>query len=715
MPVSQEQLYTAIRNADAAGDTAAVKALLGTLNGGGSDAAPKQQVKGQVSWEDGKYTAETSHAVDASPEERQQLAFDALTKKYPGVQFPKPETIKLAGGQAPNADGSFGTFAKHLATNVLKGAYSLPDLLAEGGNAAGNALMDAGSFLATGGGASSGTVGDPSSSDRVANVFQSGKTSVATAGQALDRNDPAAAGVPGAFGQQMLGGMIMPGPKLPSATPKFGFNPIAQAEARSASPLVSNALSQGQTDAEGIVATGQREGVRVMTSDVRPPTTFVGKALRAMAEKIPVVGTGGVLGPGGRAAQQEERIAAAGNLVKDFAGDGTSADAVNAVTADLSATRKAAVQNLTGIKKRILRSLPGEVPAPLTLKAIDDQIATLADVDTAAAKTVIGKLRDWRTTLQSASKSVDTGLLDADGKSIIRTVPPSGKSLKTIELLRKEMGDAFKGDNAAEIRSTGEAALKSIYGPMREDMGAFIKANGGTGAHAQWKKANDELAAMAGELDATNFKRALQKADLTPEGAAKLIFSKTPSDIKRLAGNLSPAGLNKAQSAIIHKVAEDATENGVISPIKFKSGLAKVDDATGIFFNPEAKARIDGLQRLLEATGRASEASVMPNNGAQAIPYMLGGAGLAHPYLLGSIGVAGRIYESGPVRNLLLRLGRTTPGSKQEAAVMDTIGKTLQKLVPRLAAPAAVNSPANDALGVFMRSPGNAAAQDKTN
>ncbi len=271
--------------------------------------------------------------------------------------------------------------------------------------------------------------------------------------------------------------------------------------------------------------------------------------------------------------------------------------------------------------------------------------------------------------------------------------------------------------NLAALTGTGQKAVNAVYGPLREDMGAFIEAQSGNGAKARWKNANDQLRTMIGDLSDGAFKRTLQKAETTPEGAAKLIFSKTPSEVKRLFNNLSPAGQAKGRAALIQKAAEGAIdENGVISPQKFARGLDAVDKATGVFFPEVEKARIDGVSRLLKATQHASEAAASPLTGAQNTP-LLFGAGLTA--LFGKavipaatmIGLVARGYESGPMRDLLLRLGRSKPGSAGEANVLNALAENMKRLAPR-AAPAAVNNiPANDIGSVLSQSTTAAAAQ----
>lgn len=720
MPYTPDQLLAAAKKADASGDGEAARKLLVEYKAATQQAPQQRQLTvksdpldpnspdvpatqfettGKASGKEYKIKFLAPAGADDST--IQAMSLSALRDAYPSVEFSRQVNVHHPDQpvERPTWAEAGWQAARDLGTNLSAGAAAIPDLLSQGGRAIQDIAGEAANFLATGGGASSGTVGNPSGADRQGAMLRSAinapqMAGPQTIGEYSNALNPQAQNAPGAFAQQMVGSAIVPIPG-PKAAPKAGYNALALAEQASAraAPVVENALAAPTAKEVGrqVVDTGKREGVRVMTSDVRPPKTFLGKAARATAEKIPVVGTGGLLGPGGRAAQEAERIAAIKNLVAEH-GSESSDELVNAISGDLAKTRGAQLTKLSAAKDSVISGIPGAVPAPNATKALAEQVVRLEGINAEAFAPVISKLKQFGEALNS------------------------GKTLSQIEGNRKLLGDLFADPNLAAIKGDGQKALNAIYGPLREDMAAFIKANGKPGDLARWKGANERLAAMAGELKDAGFKRVLQKAETSPEDVAKLLFSKKPSEVRRLFSNLSPAGLVKGRAALIHKAAEGATDAaGNISPQKFATGLGALEKATGAFFAPVEKARIDGLQRLLVATSRASEASVMTNSGQQAVPYLLGGAGAAHPYLLGTLGLLGRAYESGPVRDLLLRLGRANAGSKQEGAMLEAIMTTLQRLAPRLAAPAATNAPANDVGSILSRSPGSAAAgQDVT-
>lgn len=439
-----------------------------------------------------------------------------------------------------------------------------------------------------------------------------------------------------------------------------GLNKLA---ARAPRP---NALA---ADARQIVDAGAEWNVPVKTSDVRPPQTPVGRTARLTGEMIPIAGTGG--GMGGRATQQASREEAVQRFVKEFGGDPASIDDV---TKDLVATRGKELSTLTRAKDSVIDGIEQTVsPVQLrnTLRTIDTQVAKLNRANSEAFAPVISKLESFRNTLAS------------------------GKSLREVEMNRRLLGDLFADPSLASIKGDGQKALNAVYAPLREDMGAFIKGAAGPEAAAKWKGANDRLSAMAGELDSAKFKGILNSAETTPERAAELLFSKRPSDIRRLFENLSEQGKTKARAAIIHEAAKKSTDGDVISPDKFKQAMMAMDNATGVVFSKNDKTRIDGFIRLLEATQRAKIANTEVMTGARNTSFI---AGLGLHQLFGNmtipasvaIGLMARGYESATFRNLIMNLGKSKKGSPAEAAV----GRKVYDYITR--AGITQGTPAND-------------------
>lgn len=449
------------------------------------------------------------------------------------------------------------------------------------------------------------------------------------------------------FGSQMIGASMIPfGPKVtpPSSVPRLTPPPRAPR-------IIPNA--------QEVVAAGKANGTRVMTSDIRPPTSAPGKFSRWLGEKVPFVGTTGM-----REAQQAQRVAAIKNTVADFGGNAErtvlddTAKPINEVAANLAQTRGKQLTDLTTAKNAVIDGLDGNVPVDRTLTSIDEQIAKMEALKLPELKPAIAKLQGWREALQS-------------------------QPLRNVEDIRKAMGEAFQAPELGGIRSTGEKAVSAIYDPMKAEMGTFIAQRGGQDAFKTWANANEHLSAMAGELKSAKFRNVLRNEELTPESVGNLLFSSNPSDVTRLMSNLSRTGQAKAREAILQRAYDGAIGSDGLSAERFISNLDKLSPSITSAFKGADLQKVQGLGRLLDATRRAAKAGYMPTTGAQNTPLLvlggllqtLGTAGTA--VAGGGYGLLARAYESAPVRDALIRAARVKAGTRSEAYVMDHAAKAL--------------------------------------
>jgi hypothetical protein len=558
-----------------------------------------------------------------------------------------PPPAGPSGGRFLGQLGEAGQTALDVTQNTLAGlaqgaAAGVYDFPLQVGNTVERGVNYA---LGEGGGALMDMVGLPGAADwwrQGANANEAqlaGPTSLASLASvspAIERLSPTPEGMGGArLVTQFIGGSMVPfGPK---AAPRI----TAPATAARAAP---NAARE-------VIDAGRQNNVRVMTSDVRPPTTFTGKVARATGERIPYAGTGGP-----RAAQQTERVEAVRELARETGAD-VGAELLDEVAEDFATTRGGQVSGLTRAKNAVIDSIPAPLaPANVarTLEAIDAQTRRLASIDAEAFAPVIDRLTRF-------------------GANIA-----SGKTLREIEGNRKLLGDMFEDASLAAIKGDGQKALNAIYGPLRDDMAAFIESNAGPAARSTWASANRQLSSLMGELDDKVFAGALRSADTTPENVARLLFSKKPSEVRRLVSNLSPAGRQKAQAAIIERAVETATDaSGALSPDRFANEVGRLGNSIGVVFEGADLARVKGLERLLQATKQAGVASAAPPTGVQNSQLlMVGGVGASGgtgAIPLAIYGGLARLYESAPVRNLLVGLGKTTPGSKGESQMLQRI------------------------------------------
>ncbi len=535
-----------------------------------------------------------------------------------GVAQPKTEIEKLVQATAAGAGGAGGIAAAGQAIKTAAGAASP---IAKG---IGQALA-AQPLMQVAGGAASGAAGKAAQ--------ESGADPLTQFAASL------AGGVAGAKGAGAIGA-------------KMGAQKIA--------PPVA---TEPQINPD--VAAAQREGVRLMTSDVIPPRTFMGKIAQSTGERVPLAGTGG-----GREAQQAERINAVRNVLDDYGAHDVS-QLSDDVMKDLSAKRAADIKKYSTSKTEVIERLSdkGIVQTPKTVQAIDNEIADLSRRRSAVADEAIERLSEIKNNLKD-------------------------RDLFQMEAYRKdEIANAFKDDAARPIsvgaRDIGEKALRKIYSPLREDMGEFIKTNGDRRDFAKWRIANKRLADTADDLKNASLKKVLAKGNVTPELVQNLLFSKKPSEVKALYTNLTPQGKATARSAILAKAAKDSTVNvaegnDIVSPDKFVNSVKKLGDSVGVFFNGDDLKRVEGLTRVLNLTKRASQAAAAPTTGAQAVPFVAGGLLTSLFGVPGGIGAAAtagglaRIYESPQVRNYLLKIPKTKQGSKEEAALVKRVLSAIQ-------------------------------------
>jgi hypothetical protein len=413
------------------------------------------------------------------------------------------------------------------------------------------------------------------------------------------------------------------------------------------------------------IAQAEREGVRLLTSDVRPPRTFPEKTLQAAGERVPFVGTSGM-----RQAQQTERIAAVRNLLRDYGADDV-AKLSDDVMADLATKRSADIRKYATAKKEVIDRLSnkGAVPVPSALQAIDDQIDDLARRSTPGADEAIERLRQIKTDLQN-------------------------RDLFQLEAYRQdELAKIFMDDPARPMslaaREAGEKALRAVYDPVRKDMGDFIKATGERRDFDKWMVSNKRLAETAKDMQNASLKTVLLKGDVKPEVIQNLLFKGKPSEVRALYSKLTPEGRATARAAILAKAGQDATkdvaEGAVVSPDQFANNVKKMGDSIGVFFSGEDLKRVEGLTRILNITKRASEAAAAPATGIQAVPFLAAdvltgtfGGPTGATAAAATVGGLARIYESAPVRNMLLQMSKTAAGSVEEAALAKRLLATIQ-------------------------------------
>jgi hypothetical protein len=431
--------------------------------------------------------------------------------------------------------------------------------------------------------------------------------------------------------------------------------------------LAGGGLSSGLSNIKGTqlpkapLKEATAAGVDLLTSDVRPPKTFISKWAQSIGEKIPVVGTGKI-----RETQQVQRIDAVKNLLQKHGIDDLAnmSDEAAKVTDDLIGRQKRLIGAYSNAKNEVIDRLSDSdiVPMNKSISTIDEQIARLKGLKNSQLDPLISQLEETK-------KSV------------------GDQTLRNVEENRKLLGDFFdtmKDDKA--ISRNKKKVLDEVYGSVNEDMGDYIKLKGEPKDFTKWKSTNVAINKNLNNVKTDILKRTMNKGEATPEMIERVLFSKKKSEVTDLFNNLSPRGKASARTAILLKASEQAGDN--VSPEKFANAVSKLGTQTGVFFTKQDSDQVKGLMRVLDATRRASQAAVAPPTGQALIPFATASAGAALGEALGvgaipgsiatalTAGTLARVYESKAVRNILMKLPTVAQGSAQEAALFKRLAET---------------------------------------
>ena len=406
-----------------------------------------------------------------------------------------------------------------------------------------------------------------------------------------------------------------------------------------------------QISPEQIIAAGRQADIPVMTSDVRPPTTRVGRLFQSVAETMPL-GTGGM-----RREQQVARENAVENLMADY-GISLKDDIASEVVSNLTKSRDDTIARYNNMKQNVIQQFAGSgnVPATKSVSAID------------------GLLND----LRAENLPQQLGALTRQLEDVRNSLTGPG-DLAKIEANRKTLFELKADPNLASISSKSEKAFQKVYTALNEDMGDYIKANGTAKDFNLWKVANTKLARTADELRVGGLKNVLNKGEFDPDTVTKMLTGSKPADVRTLFTSLNKDGRESARLLLIQDAAKSAMnkETGDIDPNKFAKAVAGMSDNFGQFFSGSDLRRVKGLAEVLRATNRAPLAAALPPTGAQLVPFATMGAfgslgtllGLSVPQgmaLSAAFGASKRFYESQPARDLLLRISQASGSKKAE-------------------------------------------------
>lgn len=439
-----------------------------------------------------------------------------------------------------------------------------------------------------------------------------------------------------------------------------GLGGVLKGVENTASAVSRSTMGKIAPEKQAQIDFARQNNLPLMTTDILKPQsemTNIGKQSRALAERIPLAGTGGL-----RSTQQSARE----NLVKTFSdnvGGISDAQLYNSAT-------KGQQQFINAAGKRYNRIIDamGDTPVDITntVKAIDNQIANITRPGASQDRAAVSVLQQFKDDITS-------------GPNNLRLARENRTNLRKRFMAAPDEVD----------RDTLEKAAKSVYDAYTSDMKKAVATNLGPQESANMARVDRSWAKFNDMMSNTRVQKALQNGKTTPEDVTKLIFSQSPAERSQLYKLLDDKGRQNARAAIVQRAMDKAVKpNGDLSVENFINEMHRNRKQAATFFRGEHGKQLDGVIKYLDSTRQAATAAASPLTGQMfAGPAALVTAltssispPVAKAAAVGTaIGLGGRAYESRAMRNALLKLANTPKGS---TAYDRAIRNVSEKLAP---------------------------------
>lgn len=433
-----------------------------------------------------------------------------------------------------------------------------------------------------------------------------------------------------------------------------GLGGVLKGVENTTSAVSRSAMGKIAPEKQSQIDFARQNNLPLMTTDVVPPETNIGKQARTLAERIPLAGTGG-----SRSAQQSARE----NLVKTFSdnvGGISDAQLYNSATKGQRQFIDAAGKRYD----RIINSM-GDTPVDITntVKSIDDQIAKLTRPGASQDRSAVSVLQQFKDDITSGPNNLQ---LARENRTNLRKRFMAAPDEVDRDILQKASESVYK----AYTSDMKKAVANNLGQREAENMARVDRS---------WAKFND----MMGN---TRVQKAIQSGKTTPEDVTKLIFSQSPAERSQLYRLLDDSGRQNARGAIVQRALDKATDaSGNVSVEKFINEMHRNRKQAATFFRGEHGKYLDGVMKYLDSTREAATGAASPLTGQ----LMAGPAALAsmlNPIAAkavaagAGVGLAGRAYESRLLRNAMLKLANTPKGSTAYDRAIRRVSETLSPI-----------------------------------
>ncbi len=404
-----------------------------------------------------------------------------------------------------------------------------------------------------------------------------------------------------------------------------------------------------------ILSSAKQNDIPVLTTDLFPPESFVGRTVQSLSEKLGPLGSGTA-----RSSQQRARIEAVSSFADNVDIDTPFADSL---VKSLNAKTAKTLERAGIVRDEAITKLD-EFGAFPNQRAVDE-INTLLDKQAKLGATANKQLTDELTNFKAELSTPSDFSLTKD--------------------LRTQLIKKVKAFSRAEDVAPA-ADLQKVKSALDKDMIAFARTKDKP-ATKKWLASNRKFAEELGIAKETEIKRILQSGEATPEKVMPILKGGKASELNRLNNALGEKGKAAARGSLIQQALKDSRFFEVDAnpnPDALATALNRpsFQQASKVFFKGKDKAELDGFIRLLNATRRAQsgqavvktgEALLLPG-GAAGLGAAVGTGVVSTPLAIGALGTGSAIakaYESKAFRNLLIKLNSTRAGSKLESKALD--------------------------------------------
>ncbi|EJZ3683250.1 DNA transfer protein [Salmonella enterica subsp. enterica serovar Schwarzengrund] len=633
MAYSREQLMTALRNADAAGDTEGARRIARMLS---SSNPPTQNQEQPLEQQDG-FMSDLGEAVKETGRGLVQAGVNVANIPA-SVADAVTSAAAWAGGKLGIGDGTYQP-APRVTTQGLEQAFGLQQGALTPQTTEGRVFAEALPYLAT-----VGVGGASTQAPTLAGRITQGaarllaENAVGSLAANSEKNDA------GKLATDIGVGMLTGG----------AVNTVAKGLERGITAIKGDIAPEVAKK----IATSESMGVTPMTSDVIPPKNAFTRGLTQDAE-------GALLGTGSKRAEQ---YATRSKLVSNYFdrfGEYNPDDVVKSLTTTLRGRKDAAVAVINDVTNKMGNAA---VDTTNTMNALNTAIARQERLGTSANQSLLTSLRNLREELANPATDLDV----------------------TFDLLRQHR-TAFRSNvqgDAMVFPNQAKAATNMVENAMSKDLRNAVAKNLGASDAAKYLKANSDYANVYNKVLNKNIANKLNKAssEASPELINTVVLSRKPSDVKRIWSALDDKGKDAMRAAYVSKIAEKAGD----SPAKFITEVNKLKSQSGgeiynTIFSGKHMKELDALHEVLQQTARSDTANVVTQTGqSQANRIRTIGATATLGVSMGleaGFGAMMRLYESKAARNALLRLANTKAGTPAYERALNNAANAIRPLL----------------------------------